>query len=136
MSEEKTEKERRNKSGQFPKGVSGNPAGRPKGAKNKTTILKEYVESQLTEQLSMDAQELLGTAIKLAKAGDTTMLKVLLDRLLPARKAEDGRGSKGKSQIVVNISQYTKDEKLVLEGETIDESNDESNEEVIEEVID
>lgn len=105
----------RTKEGYFPKGKSGNPEGRPKGSKNKTTLLKQYVENQLTEQLSVDASELLGTAIALAKAGDTTMLKVLLDRLLPARKAEDGKSSKGKQQVVVNISPYSKGELPVIE---------------------
>ena len=58
---------------------SGNP-GRPLGSKNKVTqILEQLAEEQ--------AEQLVQKALELAQAGDVSYLKMLLDRLWPARKA-------------------------------------------------
>src|SRR5689334_20232307 len=56
----------------------GNP-GRPAGTPNKRTLaLQEMVEGE--------AEAITRKAIELAKAGDPTALRLMLDRLLPARK--------------------------------------------------
>lgn len=58
----------------------GNP-GRPAGSKNKTTqILEQLVEGQ-TEQL-------VQKAVKMAQAGDVACLRMVLDRVWPARKGQ------------------------------------------------
>ena len=63
----------------FQKGQSGNPAGRPKGARHKVTIaVKELLEGE--------AEAITRKAIEMAKAGDTVALRLCLDRLTPARK--------------------------------------------------
>lgn len=65
--------------GKFTKGKSGNPDGRPKGARNKATLI--------IEQLLDDDAEVIGKkAIEMAKAGDSTALRLCLDRIAPARK--------------------------------------------------
>jgi len=65
--------------GKFTKGTSGNPDGRPKGARNKATLI--------IEQLLDDDAEVIGKkAIEMAKAGDSTALRLCLDRIAPARK--------------------------------------------------
>ena len=56
---------------------SGN-AGRPRGAKNKTTRLVEQL-------LQDDAEQLTRKLVDLAKAGDAPCLRLLFDRLLPRR---------------------------------------------------
>jgi len=66
---------------QFQKGESGNPAGRPRGARNQTTIL-------LQNLLEDDGEALARKAIDLAKGGDLVALRMCMDRLMPARKHE------------------------------------------------
>jgi hypothetical protein len=63
----------------WPKGVSGNPAGRPKGARHKYLVAIE-------ELLDGEAEGLTRKAIELALAGDTTALRLCLERILPTRK--------------------------------------------------
>jgi len=63
----------------FKTGKSGNPAGRPKGARNRTTLAIETL-------LDGEAEELTRKVIEKAKEGDITALKLCLDRLAPVRK--------------------------------------------------
>jgi len=65
----------------FQKGETGNPAGRPRGARNRTTVLLENV-------LADDAEAITRKAIELAKAGEIAALRMCLDRLVPAPKHE------------------------------------------------
>ena len=67
----------------FQKGESGNPAGRPRGARNRTTVLLENL-------LAEDGEAIARKAIELAKAGEIAALRMCLDRLVPARKDEPG----------------------------------------------
>jgi|CXWL01.1.fsa_nt_gi hypothetical protein len=63
----------------FKKGVSGNPAGRPRGSRNKTTLAVESL-------LDGEAEQLTRTAIKRALAGDMTALKLCLERIVPPNR--------------------------------------------------
>jgi Family of unknown function (DUF5681) len=63
----------------FRKGQSGNPSGRPRGARNKATLAVEAL-------LDGEAKSLTRKAIERALEGDTTALRLCLDRLLPPRK--------------------------------------------------
>jgi hypothetical protein len=62
--------------GRFAAGVSGNPAGRPKGSKNRSTLLM----ASLGEA---DAEAVVAAAVAKAKAGDGAMLRCLVTRILP-----------------------------------------------------
>src|SRR5262249_3899919 len=62
----------------FVKGQSGNPAGRPRGARNKATIMLENM-------LHGDAEAIIGKAVELAKVGDPVALRICMDRLAPRR---------------------------------------------------
>lgn len=80
----------------FPKGTSGNPNGRPKGVKNRKTILQERVDSALSLIILRDAPKVLRKVISMALEGDTVCLKILMDRLMPAKKAIEVTGKDGK----------------------------------------
>jgi hypothetical protein len=67
------------KQGTFRKGASGNPAGRPNGARNKATLAAEVL-------LDGEAEAITRKAIEKAKEGDATALRLCLERILPARK--------------------------------------------------
>ena len=60
-------------------GTSGNPAGRPKGARNRTTVAVEEI-------LDGEAEALARKAIELALAGDTVALRLCLERIAPAKR--------------------------------------------------
>jgi len=64
---------------QFKPGQTGNPSGRPRGARNRVTLA---VESLLDGQ----AEQLTQTAIDKALAGDSTAMKICMDRIAPLRK--------------------------------------------------
>jgi len=65
----------------FQKGQSGNPAGKPKGAKDKRTALRVMLEPH--------ADNLVKTVVDKALEGDTTALRLCIDRLMPALRAKD-----------------------------------------------
>ena len=79
-------------------------AGRPKGSKNKKTLIEAAVQTALVNELEADAMEIYHKAAEMAKKGDKTMIKLFLQRLLPELKAEggtEGNTSIGGMQIVV-----------------------------------
>lgn len=65
--------------GPFRKGVSGNPAGRPRGARNRATMAAEAL-------LDGEAERLTRACITAALGGDITALRLCLERLIPARR--------------------------------------------------
>lgn len=66
--------------GKFLPGASGNPAGRPPGARNRST-------QAALELLEGEAQAITKKAIDLALAGDIQAIRLCLERLLPRLQA-------------------------------------------------
>jgi len=64
----------------FPKGVSGNPKGRPAGIPSKTVKLRHQIEA--------DIPEILEAMTEKAKAGDVAAAKLLMERTIPPLKSE------------------------------------------------
>ena len=64
----------------FQKGRSGNPGGRRPGCRNRATQTAEVL-------LEGEAEALTRKAIELALEGDTTALRLCLERVVPQRKS-------------------------------------------------
>ena len=77
MDAESTKKKQRGRP--FAPGVSGNPAGRPKGALNHATRASLAMMQGQVEQLT-------GVVVARALEGDMTAMKLVLDRLVPTAK--------------------------------------------------
>ena len=63
----------------FRTGISGNPAGRPPGSRNRATLAAEAL-------FDGEAEALTRKAVEKAKEGDTTALRLCLERILPPRR--------------------------------------------------
>ena len=59
----------------FEKGRSGNPAGRPRGCRNRSTQAAQLL-------LQGEAEALTRKAVELALGGDPTALRLCLDRVI------------------------------------------------------
>lgn len=68
-----------NEATQFEPGRSGNPGGRPKGSRNRSTKALEAI-------FEGEAEALTRKAIEMALNGDTVALRMCMDRLMPIRK--------------------------------------------------
>lgn len=65
----------------FKPGVSGNPAGRPRGIKTDNARLREAIAGSMPE--------VIGKLVEMAIAGDTTAAGLLLARVLPPCKPHE-----------------------------------------------
>lgn len=63
----------------FKKGKSGNPKGRPAGTGDKRRELRALLEPH--------ASALIEKAVQMALGGDTTALRLCLDRIIPPMRA-------------------------------------------------
>jgi hypothetical protein len=63
----------------FKHGQSGNPTGRPVGARNRATLAMETL-------LDGEAEAITRKAVELAKDGDGPALRLCMERIMPARR--------------------------------------------------
>ena len=63
----------------FQPGQSGNPAGRPPGARNRATLIAE-------ELFDGEAEKIVRVAIEKAAAGNMQAVNLCLDRVVPRRR--------------------------------------------------
>lgn len=64
----------------FKKGQSGNLAGKPKGARHKTTLLAERL-------MQDDVETIVNAVLTAARNGDMMAAKIILDRIAPVRRS-------------------------------------------------
>jgi hypothetical protein len=65
----------------FQKGQSGNPAGKPKGARHKTTLLAERL-------MQDDVEKIVNAVLTAARNGDMMAAKIILDRIAPVSRRQ------------------------------------------------
>ena len=99
------------------KGESGNPMGRPVGSKNRLTLLREAVIAEAEELVLDNWAALVAKTIELAQNGDTTCLKILWDRIIPAKKAIDGIHRDSSEFGVKIVIQSLEPKSVIIEGE-------------------
>jgi hypothetical protein len=68
-----------NQNGRFQPGQSGNPAGKPKGARHRLTLLAEKL-------MDDEAEDVVRAVVDAAKKGDMTAARLVLERVSPPRK--------------------------------------------------
>ena len=111
----------RNEDGTFKKGVSGNPAGRPKGRKNQLTVLKQDLEIAVREHVKpRQIKSIMDKMVELALEGNIGAAKIILDKTVTnARDSEDTQeGNSGWTFVVKNVT--VQKEAPSDEGEIID----------------
>src|ERR1700740_803577 len=69
------QKQQEQRGSPFEKGRSGNPAGRPRGCRNRSTLAAQML-------LQGEAEALTRKAVELALGGDPTALRLCIDRLI------------------------------------------------------
>jgi hypothetical protein len=69
----------RNQGGQPVPGVSGNPAGRKQGSRNRATLILQAL-------LEGEGEKVVRKAVEMALAGNETALQLVLERLIPPVK--------------------------------------------------
>jgi hypothetical protein len=85
-------------------------AGRPKGAKGATTILREAVKTGSEEVILKHLPRIVEVVCREAEKGNIRAAKLIMDRIIPPQRAIDDvdRGQAGGIQIFVQGSSPTK----------------------------
>lgn len=88
--------------GKWVKGVSGNPNGRPKGSKNKITILKMAAEEAWRERNQDKLDMLLDLILDDALDGDKSARKMVFESIISKANMSEDKAAGNKQQITVH----------------------------------
>lgn len=84
-----------------------NKGGRPKGAKNTLTLIQEAAKEGVMTEVLNRFDKVVDTTIRLAEEGDSTCLKILWDRVIPAQKATDGKDTPTSGGVTIVVQGTT-----------------------------
>jgi len=112
----------RNAEGQYVAGKSGNPLGRPKGSKNRITLLKMQTEEawrdRNQERLDLVLDMILGDALD----GDKGARKLIFDAVISKANVQEDKAAGQKQEIKVHRM-------VVNQGDTRKPTEEESSDE-------
>jgi hypothetical protein len=106
----------RNKEGQFVKGTSGNPLGRPKGSKNRVTMLKIAAEEAWRERNHEALQGVLDLVLADALEGDKSARKLIFDALISKANVSEDKAAGQKQTITVHRMDVRQDKSTAEEN--------------------
>ena len=98
----------RDKQGRFPKGQSGNPRGRPLGAKNRIVKAKQELEVLLREEI-VNADQIRNVWLSMlaeAQNGNVSAAKLILDKVMSNARVDEEVSAEG-SGITIKIENVT-----------------------------
>lgn len=102
--------------GQFVKGVSGNPAGRPAGSKNLQKQLEDSVREYIAHPSRVERlKRVLDKVITKAEDGHMGAAKLLFDKIIPNAREEQEQGGGGGRVYVFRIENATHAAKPLLQ---------------------
>lgn len=105
-------------------GLAPRRIGRPKGSKNKITLLKQELELQLREQAAPRIAEVLDRAIEMALQGDRTMIKLLLEMHMAKGSGDDSKVQNFKPEIHINGLESTRRTVSVIDAVPVEVPED------------
>lgn len=120
----------RGEGGKFLAGTSGNPVGRPKGSKNKVTLLKLVAEEAVRERNYDKIQAVMDSIIEDALAGDKDMRKLVWQAHISKGSADDKTNAQ--ERVVIQIGQIAPSKEpekgITIDHEEIANEREESDE--------
>jgi hypothetical protein len=103
-------------------GKDGIPAGRPKGAKNKSTLLREALRGDFDELLRKDFKKIIRVVADQALEGCRSSQKLILERVVPSVHAESDNKDKHKFSggITITIGSLENQKVDISSGDVMD----------------
>lgn len=99
----------RNAEGQFVEGTSGNPKGRPKGSKNRITLLKMQTEEAWRERNLARLDTVLDMILQDALDGDKGARKMIFDSVISKANVQEDKAAGQAQKITVHRMVVEKD---------------------------
>ena len=102
-------------------GQSGNPEGRPKGSKNKLTLIKQALQEGIYEKLEKDFQKVYAVTLEKALDGDVACIKLLWESIMPKVRVNDNAENTPTGGITIVVQGTESPKGKLIEGEVIND---------------